>query len=344
MRWRVWGTYTDYSADQVQGVADVDGQDWHLGGRLIYNVFQHHAFFLDLFGGVEMRGVKVDNKGALAEANQFFILPQVGIQAERVNEVSSFFGNVTFEGNFQSIDVTDPQAGGDPSGGLEGLGRSNPDDKWMVVNFNTGISQFLEPLLNRRGWENPSTTWSSTLAHEIFFAVRGQYAFNYRLIPQAEQVLGGLYSVRGYEQSTAVGDNVVLGTVEYRFHLPRSLPVRREPINVPLLGAFRAVPQQVYGRPDWDFILRAFVDAGVSHRNKRPPVPQCGAFPLPACDPPRPERGDVLVGAGLGAELQILGHLRVRVDWATALTSSNSVNHPVDAGDQEVHLFFSVLY
>ncbi len=346
MRWRVWGTFTGYSAEQVQGVVDVDidGLDWNLGGRLIYNVFQHHAFFIDLFGGMEIRGVKVDNKGAATEANQFFFLPQFGIQSERVNEVSSFFGNLTLEGNFQSIDVKSIDGGGDPSGGLEALGRSNPDDRWMVLNLDAGLSQFLEPLLNPRGWQDPSTTWNSTLAHELYLGLRGQYAFNYRLIPQAEQVLGGLYSVRGYEQSTAVGDNVVIGTFEYRFHLPHSLPVQREPMKVPLLGDFRVSPQQVYGRPDWDLILRAFVDAGVTHRNKRPPqADPCGTFPDPPCAP-RLERGDVLVGSGLGAELRIRNYLRVRVDWATALTSSHSVNHPVDVGDQEVHFLFSVLY
>ena len=77
--------------------------------------------------------------------------------------------------------------------------------------------------------------------------------------------------MRGYTQSASVGDNVFAGTIEYRFHVPHSFPVRRRPINVPILGGdFRVSPQQVYGRPDWDLIFRVFGDAGVTHRNRRP--------------------------------------------------------------------------
>jgi len=347
VRWRVFGSYVSYAASQIQGVADVEGQQWNLGGRLIVNVFQHHRLFVDLFGGGEMRGVKVKNKGALQKANQFFFLPQAGLRAERVDEVSNFFANLTFEGNFKSIDQTNTSQDGvsdDISGGIEALGRSNPDDKWMALNVDASLSQFLEPLFDPSGWKDPSTANSSTLAHELFLAVRGQYAFNYRLIPQAEQVLGGLYSVRGYTQSAAVGDNIAAGTIEYRFHLPHSFAVRREPINVPILGRFRVAPQQVYGNPDWDLILRVFGDAGVTHRNKRPKLGTCGGVNEPGCPIRRLERGDVLVGAGAGLELRVRSNFRARIDWARALKSTNGVDDHVKAGDDEIYLFFSLLY
>ena len=41
---------------------------------------------------------------------------------------------------------------------------------------------------------------------EVALSVRGQYSFDDRLIPQNEDVAGGLYSVRGYEESETAGD------------------------------------------------------------------------------------------------------------------------------------------
>ena len=60
-----------------------------------------------------------------------------------------------------------------------------------------------------------------------------------RLLPQYSRVAGGLLSVRGYPQSVAVGDTVHLWSAEYRFHIPRSLPVDTEPLKLPGIGDFR---------------------------------------------------------------------------------------------------------
>ena len=81
------------------------------------------------------------------------------------------------------------------------------------------------------------------------------------------QVVGGLYSVRGYPQSTAVGDDVYLGSAEYRLHIPRLFPIQREALHIPWIGDFLWAPQQPYGRADWDLILRAFVDAAYTNQN-----------------------------------------------------------------------------
>ena len=75
--------------------------------------------------------------------------------------------------------------------------------------------------------------------------------------------VGGLFSVRGYPEAASFGDRVIVGTVEYRLHIPRLLQPRPGPAEqVPILGDFRSRPQYVYGRPDWDLIFRVFADAG----------------------------------------------------------------------------------
>ena len=135
-------------------------------------------------------------------------------------------------------------------------------------------------------------------------------------------------------QSVAIGDSITIGTFEYRFHIPRSLPVVREPMRLPLLGDFRAAPQQVYGRPDWDLILRAFVDVGRAVRNKRDKL-AAGT----------PEKNQTLIGAGIGAELQFRSNLRARIDWATALQdTTGNLKNSAEIGDSEVHVLFSILY
>ncbi len=333
LRWRVFASYTSYSTDVRlgdQGNEKIDGTDFDFGGRLIYNAFQYRAFFIDVFGGMMGRGIIIDNDAADQEASRFFVIPQGGIEMERITPISTFFSNITFEGGVNPAKSQDILKGDDPSGGIEALGRAQPDDTWVAMKGDLVLSQYLEPLLNPSGWEDPTTQRSSTLAHEIALSARGQYAFGYRLIPQAEAVAGGLYSVRGYKQSSAVGDNVIIGSFEYRFHLPHSLPVAREPVPLPVLGGFRVAPQQVYGRADWDFILSAFVDSALTSANDRPN--------------PGVEPGEFLLGTGLGAELMIRSNFRARLDWGVALKSTDSTTNHVDAGDQEFHLFFQVLY
>ena len=75
----------------------------------------------------------------------------------------------------------------------------------------------------RRGWGDPGSPSRSTLAHEIVIATRGQYSFDDRLVPQFQQVAGGMFTVRGYEQSIVAGDSAVIGSAEYRYHFARTL-------------------------------------------------------------------------------------------------------------------------
>ena len=112
----------------------------------------------------------------------------------------------------------------------------------------------------RRGWGDPGSPSRSTLAHEIVIATRGQRSFGDRLVPQFQQVAGGMFTVRGYEQSIVAGDNAVIGSAEYRYHFARTLDPGAEPIELPVIGPFQLQPRTVFARPDWDLILKAFMD------------------------------------------------------------------------------------
>jgi len=324
LRWQLVGEWSRFQSAELEDKSRAGSEDWTLGGRFWYGLFQHRAFFLDAFAGYQARGIARYNNATFRTGRATLHVPELGFRFERTNEYSNLRGTAHWDANLAPID--DEQ--------LANLGDNQmPDDKWNALYWDMGFTTYLEPLLNAKAWEDPATARTSTLAHELALGLRGQYAFHYRLIPQASQVIGGLYSVRGYPQSAAMGDSVYLGTIEYRFHLPRSLPIRRSPLQLPWIGDFRIAPQQVYGRADWDLVVRAFLDAGYSVRNKGPVM-----------EAEEVEDPDTLLGTGLGLELRLRNNLVVRADWGRALLSSHSINNPTKAGNDEFHFLFSLLY
>jgi hemolysin activation/secretion protein len=90
---------------------------------------------------------------------------------------------------------------------------------------------------------------------------------------------------------------------------------------------FRWAPQYPYGTPDWDLILRAFVDAGCAMSNNGEDFFEDDA---------------TLVGAGIGAEFLFKRNFSARVDWGVAL--KDLPERGVDAGSNRFHLLFTVLY
>mgnify|MGYP000417128724 CR=1 FL=1 len=51
----------------------------------------------------------------------------------------------------------------------------------------------------------------------VVMNVRGQYSFGERLLPHFQYSLGGLYSIRGYEEQLVAGDDALEMTLEYRY-------------------------------------------------------------------------------------------------------------------------------
>lgn len=333
LRWEVdasWGRFeADRTTSPIFNFANdaVVSSQIQAGTRLIYEAFQHRDFFLDVWAGLRVRHYEVQNKIVRTIGEETFVYPRIGLHGERINAVSNLNADLSFEGQVREGSEIERNQ----------LGRVDVDSVYASLNYDLGYSTYLEPLLFPKQFLDPKSRLSSTLAHEVAFGTRGQYIFDdKRLIPQASQVIGGAYSVRGFRQSQAVGDSIFIASAEYRFHVPRLLPIQREPLNVPVLGDFRAAPQQIYGRPDWDFTLRAFVDFGraIRNANNASGVLRTGNF----------EDDETLVGAGFGAELQFRSNLRARVDWATPLTSTSESDSGAFGEKSELHVLFSVLY
>ena len=322
LRWRVGGSWNQYKAEDVQG-NNFKGTDWTANGAIIYNALQYRNLFLDVALILGGRGVETENETFDKTGEATLFLPGAAVTLQRSDEVSNLMVNAYFSASVLPIDAFD----------AANLGRFGTDRTWQLLRWDSLYTHYLEPLLYPAAWRNPATPASSTLAHEGALAFRGQYSFGNRLIPQVTQVVGGLYSVRGYPQSTAVGDDVYLGTAEYRLHIPRLLPINRQPLKLPWIGDFRIAPQQPYGQADWDLIVRGFVDAAYTNQYEPDNNVQ-----IPG------ETDQFLLGAGIGIELQIKNYLRVRVDSAWALKDSKSPGTPVRKGHQEFYFLFTALY
>jgi len=330
IRWRVNALYAEFTASDVGITGGIlEGDESAVGLDLIFNVYQSGRLFIDATAGVRYRNIRVDNQlaaPAIVVGTEQFLLPHIGFQLEHKTRTGTTYGAIDFE--WFAGDVL-----GNTQAGLAPLGRTGVATDSVTMTWNTSRSFYLEPLLNRKAWEDHSSPESSTLAHEVYLGFRGQYSFGERLIPQSLSSLGGFYSVRGYEESTASGDSSWLFTAEYRLHIPRLFTPQPNPAQTPLFGKpFRWAPTQVQGPTDWNLIFRAFIDVGRTFRYHE----IAG------------EQDNFLVGTGVGFELQFKSNLVVRLDWGVALEDAGvntaGTGPEVDSGDSRVHFSLMLMF
>lgn len=314
LRARAYGSWYSYSAGDVgQPDATFEGEGYSLGGELIWNFLQNRDFFVDAVGGVRLDHQTVDNGFAFIEGSDDIVIGYAGARMERTRPTSRIWGSGMFD--FTLNGLQDDQ--------VNNFGRTNADDSWVVFHGDLGHSFYLEPFFTK-GLED-----AQSLAHEVAVSARGQYSFGNRLIPNYEEVLGGLYTVRGYPENIIAGDDMIVGTVEYRLHLPSALPVKEKAGT--LAGKpFRWNPQYLYGPTDWDFIVRGFVDAGRITNSDRLSF----------------EQDETLVGAGFGAELALTRRFNLRADLGWALTDINGAGGTplVEKGNFELYFVATLVY
>jgi len=318
-RWRVHGMYSEFTASDV-GFADEEfvGDSWSVGGDLIWNFWQKDEAFLDLVVGAKWENVHVNNEIVNQEGDADFFLPHIGLEFERVTEKATTLASVDYEINIPEVSDTEVEE-------LNNLGRLSTSEAGQRMTWFIQHSFYLEPLLWRDAWEDADTWRSSTLAHELAFVTKGQYAFGTRLNPQRERTAGGLFSVRGYEESVVAADTVVLVTAEYRFHLPRIFEPEQNPGSFWWDDSFKWAPQYVYGRPDWGLMFRGFVDFGQTINS----------------DIQTFESDETLLSTGLGVELNIKRNLSLRLDWGVPL---QDIDGRSKAGESRLHFVGTLLY
>lgn len=316
----VFGVYSRYDAEDVGVFAqDFTGENFSFSAEVSRNVYQDRELFVDVFAGLRYDDVSVEQTlfNLVLEDSAQYLTPYIGARLDRTTDWYSTRAQATLEWQADLLgnDATD----------IDGLGRTSPDEDWVLFRLAGSHSTYLEPLLNREAWEDPSTPESSTLAHELRFRTSAQWAFGQRLIPQSQIVAGGLTSVRGYPQSVVASDSALLVSAEYRFHVARAQSPEAE-VGELFGQPFRFAPQFVYGVPDWDLVLKGFVDGGLTDNS----------------DALFFESGEELLSAGIGLEFQYRRNINVNLDWGFALSDLDQRN--VDSGDDRLHLKATFLF
>ncbi|MEM8739440.1 MAG: hypothetical protein AAGG38_13335 [Planctomycetota bacterium] len=320
LHWRVFGEFQDFEASDVGFPgADFNGTEYRVGAELLWNFWQQGPSFLDFVAGARWESVNVDNEFADIEETEDFVIPRIGFAFENTTQVNTTTAFVGIELNLAALAGTD-----DPD--LDGLGRFDTDNDWYKLPFSVAHSFYLEPIFNRDDWLDIQTP-GSTLAHEVFVAFRGQWTPESRLNPQAQLPVGGLFTVRGYDEAITAGDTVFIATGEYRLHLPRLFaptPGQQRPVTQFFGEPFRTFPQEPYGSADWDLVAKAFIDVGRSLQNDRETF----------------EDNETLIGVGAGVDLLLKRNANLRIDYGVAL--EDAVN--TTAGSQQFHFSFTLLY
>ncbi len=308
-----FGTFNEYVANDI-GLAgqDLEGTTGTYGGELIVTAYQNRSLFVEPFVGLTGKQYEVINDLASTESDVSLLIGTAGVRVEDRRPTRSLFGELAVDWTFDGGETND----------LPGLGRLRVEDDWVRLRWNTSASFFLEPLLFGDSWSNPDSSLA-TLGHEMVLAFRGQSAFDSRLIPQEQGVVGGAYSVRGYPESVVAGDTVFIATAEYRAHLPALLGMAEAGSSG---EGFRWRRDRPYGVADWDLVLAGFVDLGQTIAN----------------DPEAAEFDETLVGAGVGLGVDIKRNVSVRADWGFALSDLDSGR--ASSGDSEVHFVATIAY
>ncbi len=315
LRVRIYGLWDQYEAADL-GVQNnsFSGNDYSGGAEAEWNFFQAHNMFWDFIGGARYQSSQVKSQFSDSSETGNYILPYVGVRVQDNQPTFNYVAALNVQGGITSTSKAE----------LADLGRANPDQDWIILQPSGIGSFYLEPLID----PNDYVAGRSTLANEMYFSLRGQWALNYRLIPQYEQSAGGFYTVRGYPEAATIGDTVFVGTAEYRFHLGRILSASPNPTNVSIFGEpFRLVPQQPYQRPDWDLIARGFVDAGEVIQSRIVTG----------------ENNNTLVSAGAGLELQVRQNIDIRGDWGIVLSGLAGTNG-AGVGTSRFTLVVTILY
>ena len=316
------GRWNEYVASDVGlGFENFTGEGWSAGGEIAFNVHQNGDRFLDVFAGFRYESIDVENQVFLIEGSENFFLPEVGVRWERSTPLLQTFFETSLEGNMAGIAGTDAIE-------VQRLGRFGVDDEWVVLKTAWSHSRFLDPWFDPAGFRGDRGADGMRLAHELAVSVRGQYAFGARLVPNFQTVAGGFSTVRGYPESVTVGDDVVIGSAEYRFHLGRAGGISPEPAT--LFGRpFRTQRTRPYGSADWDVILKGFIDAARVSPNNAPFF----------------ETQETLVGVGLGVEARLKRNLTVRLDYGMALTPVGvGSSRTVDVGDTRLNFSATILF
>ncbi|MGH7996309.1 MAG: hypothetical protein ACREFX_08155 [Opitutaceae bacterium] len=317
----VYGSYGDFVAEDAT-LEDLQyvGKNWLTGAALGNHLALPWGLSLDSDAGADFKHYAITTKiggSTLVKGSSNFLVPYVDGTLSRGFRDASISGSLRLDTTAGSVADTSSASG------VPTLGRAGADAQWTSLTGNLSESLYLDRLFSRSESVGPPI-------QELNVLLRGRLLLRGdRLIPQEEEPLGGLFTVRGYPNSIVSADDYGVATLEYAFHVARAF---RPGEPGTLLGRpFRWRPTSSRLAPDWDLILRGFYDygyRGVGAYNAP------GQQPTPPDQVPLIEKNLTMAGAGGGAELDFRQVFSVRCDIGVALNPLTDPSLP--AGQQIV--------
>ncbi len=318
IRGRIFASYNQYNASNVGlGNLNFNGRASGGGGELIINLAQYHRLFIYGILGLQYLHESVNDISTGQAGSGDFLLPYATLRFTRRSAISNFSANATVLGQWTPTQATS----------LDTLGRFNTNRTWAIFQGNAYDAFYLEPLLESSAYQSGQVI----PANQIYMSISGQEAFGQRLIPQEEDVIGGLYTVRGYPESIVAGDNAVYGSLEYRLHIPHLFPINSHQKTKLFGHRFDFSPPNHFTTPDWDLMLFTFLDGGVVQDSQAQPY----------------EGSATLLSTGLGARLTLYSNMELLADWGVALHSVSpraTGQGGVSAGSSQFNFLFEVSY
>ncbi|MGJ8638745.1 MAG: ShlB/FhaC/HecB family hemolysin secretion/activation protein [Opitutaceae bacterium] len=328
---KVYGSFSDFEAENlvVNTAPDFTGETVTYGAEVAFTpvYFMKHA--LSLKAGFKSEDITVENILGNSQGQAELQSPYIRLEAYKNKQNHRSFLSLGYETNLSTIDQFSLGTG---------LGRLRTTDEYDLLTFDAYQSFFLEPLFFNYHQPDPDKWYTNALVHELAFSARGQFSLgDERLIPQKQLYAGGYFSARGYNESVVAGDNGIIASAEYRFHISRLLKpasLLDEDRGAPAENAFQRFnfrSPDVYGAADWNFLIRGFVDYATLEIN------DIGAD----------EFDNDLLSAGIGFELQVKSYLNLRVDYGVVLEDAENASGIIEgaaSGDSRLHILATFSY
>jgi len=313
---QVYGSYGDFVAED-SGLEDLAfvGKN-ALAGVALGNLLRlPWGFTLDSAVGAEFKHYTVTTKingATLVTGTSNFLVPYLSTALAKETRDTSFSLSLRLDSTVGSFANTSAD------NGISALGRTGADSEWTSLTGTLSETVYLDRLFTKGEVLDPPV-------QELNFLFRGRELLRgSRLIPQEEEPMGGLFTVRGYPNSVVSADEYAIGTVEYAFHVAR---IFRPAEPGTLLGRpFRWRRTASHLAPDWDLIFRAFYDGGYREVGK---YTAPGSEPVPADQEPLIEKSLTMSGVGGGAEFDYKQSFSVRGDVGMALNQLRDPSLPV---------------
>jgi hypothetical protein len=273
---------------------------------------------LSITGGAQAFEAATLDGATEAEDSTTFLVPYLAMETQNQSPQGEIRGSLRFE--YISTE--------DSRGNILGRPETSTDawlSRWSVLLSRRAGS------LRDLAAPTPSQVGP---VYELSLNLRGQRSLSdsKRLAQLFQGVVGGLDTVRGYQESIASGDTVSIATLETRVSFTNILRPPHSPQDSPSLES--AAPKVPASEQPLEVAFRTFIDGARVHTNH--------------ADATFGEMSDrSLLGAGIGLDLVFRGPLKglLRTDLGFALKEQNQPgSDKVSAGSSRVHLSVMLLW